>query len=323
MVIIDNVLKLVELGDLPRMNDEGKLVIPEGVTEIGDDAITIPQVRYWVKSVVIPDSVKVIGARAFCECTHLKEVDLGHGVEVIKLAAFYACIKLSSIVLPDSLKEIGDSAFRNTGLTSIIIPDSVEEVGTSAFASNGYLTSAVIGKNITQLHAGMFSSCFNLTSVTFNGNVTCIRQDAFYDCIKLFELALPDSLVYFGYGALDMTPWASVRKNYKAFWITPNGNLICRKKHYAVGKKSSVRGELILCNNGIHYCTNLFEIFNYYYGEYGKDFVIAECEVSDEKKHDWQCSKKCARWIIPKRILTREEVIKILNNGIKKFSMTE
>lgn len=318
MVIRDNVLKLVELCDLPRMNDEGKLVIPEGVTEIGDDAITIPQVRSWLNSVVIPDSVKVIGARAFCECVNLKEVDFGHGVEVIKYAAFYFCPKLSSIVLPDSLTEIGDNAFRSTGITSLVIPDSVKEVGIGVFSWNRSLTSAVVGKNLIRIASGMFSSCFNLTSITFKGEVTSIGQDVFYDCANLSDIVLPDSLVDFGYGALDITPWTSVRKNYKAFWTTPNGSLLCRKKRYAVGKKSMVRGDLSLCRNGIHYCTNLFEIFNYYYGVYGKDFVICECAVSDEQKRDKECSKRCARWIIPQRILTHEEVIKILNDGIQK-----
>ena len=102
---------------------------------------------------------------------------------------------------------------------------------------------------------------------------------------------------------------------YKAFKPTKSGKLKCLNKEYEVGKKSYVRGELELCANGIHYCTNLFDIFNHYSGQYGKDFVVAECEVSDENIAGERDSKHCARWVIPKRILTRKELIKQLKEG--------
>ncbi len=102
---------------------------------------------------------------------------------------------------------------------------------------------------------------------------------------------------------------------YKAFCPTESGKLKCLNKEYRVGKKSYVRGRLEICRNGIHYCTNLFDIFIYYHGYYGVDFVIAECEVSDENISDGIDSKHCARWIIPKHILTVEELIKQLDEG--------
>lgn len=82
-----------------------------------------------------------------------------------------------------------------------------------------------------------------------------------------------------------------------------------------MGKKNYCKGPLELCGNGIHYCTNIFDIFYYYYGEYGKDFVIGICDVSDENVGGNDDSKRCARWVIPNRILTREEVINIMNGG--------
>lgn len=312
MVIKDGVLLGVAYTDL-MVN--GKLIVPDGVTKI---KLTWANRCYGIRSVVIPDSVKVIGSWSFSGCHTLTEVDLGHGVEVIEDSAFYSCTGLSSIILPDSLTYIGELALRNTGLTSVVIPDSVTHIGSGAFGSNDYMTSVVVGKNVTRIPPAMFEFSPRLTSVTFKGDVTSIGQEAFYDCGKLSEINFPDSLTSIGMTAFIGTRLKSERKNYKAFRITPKGNLICRKKRYTVGKKASVKGELTVCENGIHYCTNLFEIFNFYYGKYGKDFVICECEVSDEKKEGLHSSKKCARWIIPQRILPREEVVKILNDGIKK-----
>lgn len=102
---------------------------------------------------------------------------------------------------------------------------------------------------------------------------------------------------------------------YKAFRPTKSGKLKCLNKEYRVGKKSYARGRLEICRNGIHYCTNLFDIFTYYSGYYGEDFVIAECEVSDENIGGREDSKRCARWVIPKHILSVEELIKQLVEG--------
>ena len=113
----------------------------------------------------------------------------------------------------------------------------------------------------------------------------------------------------------DCTDLKSKVANYKGFKITSSGKLKCIDKIYKEGHRSFVKGELKLCENGIHYCTNLFEIFNYYYGEIDKNIAIYECDVSDENIGEEGTSKRCARWIVPKRRLYREDVIRILNGG--------
>ena len=40
--------------------------------------------------------------------------------------SFYECVSLKAITLPKSLKDIGEFAFANGGLTEIIVPEEVQ-----------------------------------------------------------------------------------------------------------------------------------------------------------------------------------------------------
>ena len=242
------------------------------------------------------------------------------GVTKIDHSAFANCFNLTSVIIPDGVVGIGCWAFSEcTELTSVTIPGSVIGIGTGAFDGCTNLTSITIGNGVTTIGRYAFSCCTRLTEVTIPDSVIFIEDHAFYGCLNLTSITIGNGVTNIEEDVFCYTSLKSVRKNYKAFRLLPDGGLFCRTKLYNVGEKASVKGELKLCENGIHYCTNLFEIFNHYDGEYGKDFVIAECEVSREQRGSGrQSSKRCARWIIPKRLFTREEVIKILNDGRAK-----
>lgn len=172
---------------------------------------------------------------------------------------------------------------------TVIIPDDVTAIGCSAFEYYYDLKSITIPDNVKSIGAFAFHRCINLTNIIIGNNVTSIGEWAFYDCKRL----------------------KSRKLNYKAFELR-NNELYCRNKRYIEDVENSVTGELRLCENGIHYCTNLFEIFNYYYGEIDKDIAIYEIEVGD-KVLTSDTSKCCTNSCILKRRLYQEDIIKILN----------
>ena len=62
------------------------------------------------------------------------------GVDKIGNCAFMNCPKLNSVTLPNSLTQIGGSAFAYTGIKSINIPENVTEIGSAAFIHCTVLT---------------------------------------------------------------------------------------------------------------------------------------------------------------------------------------
>ena len=68
----------------------------------------------YIKSVVIPDTVKYIDDESFYGCTALESVTFGNGVEEIGDYAFENCISLSKVYIPVSVKKIGAEAFGYT-----------------------------------------------------------------------------------------------------------------------------------------------------------------------------------------------------------------
>ena len=70
-------------------------------------------VKYTGKdaNVEIPNSVTIIGEKAFTECKTLVSVTIPNSVKSIENNAFSFCTSLKEITLPNSVTSIGDWAF--------------------------------------------------------------------------------------------------------------------------------------------------------------------------------------------------------------------
>ena len=165
----DHGLLLSKDGKTLIQGVNGDVTIPNGVTNIGDEAFFR---CYGLTSVTIPDSVTNIGDYAFADCSGLTSVTIGNGVTSIGDRAFSDCSGLTSVTIPDSVTSIGDRAFSDcSGLTSVTIPDSVRTVHRWAFRNCTALRSVTLPGSVRMdAYGPVFFGCTNLVSVTIVGD---------------------------------------------------------------------------------------------------------------------------------------------------------
>lgn len=103
------------------------LKIPKGVTILGSVG------SFCLQKIILPDSLKRIGRKAFYESFALKRVNLPKSVTHIGYQAFGDCFHLKNVKLREGLKSIDSYAFYNTPLKSITIPKSVTNLKKNSF----------------------------------------------------------------------------------------------------------------------------------------------------------------------------------------------
>ena len=218
-------------------NEITDLVIPNGVTSIGDYAFYGCS---GVTSITIPDSVTSIGKSALAG-TAVPTINQNGIVYVGKVAYSWNTMS-QNVVIKDGTKSIKDGLFYTAGnLTSVTIPDSVTNIGNNAFggpevpygclalkkvnisslqawcnisfgnkyanplyyAEHLYLNGSeikdlVIPNGVTRISARAFYNCRELTSVTVPDGVTSIGNNAFFRCRGLTSVTIPDSVTSIG-----------------------------------------------------------------------------------------------------------------------------
>lgn len=115
---------LYYFGAFGNCNKLERVIFEDGIKEI-----TGTVSGSSVKEVVLPDSLMVIGKKAFMNCDALQTITLPDSVTTIGDNAFYGS-GLTDIVLNEGLKYIGKEAFMGCKqLKSIHLPASVKEIG--------------------------------------------------------------------------------------------------------------------------------------------------------------------------------------------------
>lgn len=154
------------------------LIIPEGVTHIGNNAfwggcnlfnsIELPKSLTSIgknafyalelhEDLILPDSVTSIGESAFEGCV-VSSVTIGNGVTSIGKRAFYEA-SISSITIPDSVVNIGEEAFCTCGLETIYLPNGVVRIKRNGNPLlSAYIDKIIVPKEVKKRFLEIFGN---------------------------------------------------------------------------------------------------------------------------------------------------------------------
>lgn len=108
-----------------------KVIIPEGYTSIGDNALNT-----WntLTDVSFPSTLDSIGAKAFMGCLKLTSATFNEGLTYIGKDAFNQ-LNLTDVVFPSTLDKIDNGAFyKNLNLKNLQLNEGLRYIGDAAFA---------------------------------------------------------------------------------------------------------------------------------------------------------------------------------------------
>ena len=189
-----------------RLGEIKTVVIPYGVTEIAEGAFK----NSTVQRVIMPDSVKKIGAEAFYSCKSLTEVVFPATLQAIGSDAF-AFTGLKEITIK-KVGKIGFGAFHFTPLKNVAIWewDQIDDETYHTFYGCENLTNLSLPTGMKQIPAKFCYGCKNLESIRIPYGVERINFGAFEGCKKLTQVELPSTLKEIGSCAFRGTAIARI-----------------------------------------------------------------------------------------------------------------
>ncbi len=161
------------------------------------------KLKNCVKKIILIEGVKALNDYFAVGFDNLEEVILPNSLEEIGESAFEICKKLVRFNLPNNLKVIGKRAFYSVGFEGeLIISNSVEEIGVRAFACSN-IKSVILPNNILKIAEGAFTYCSRLEEIEIPNNVKVIEESAFCRCSNLAKVILPKTLEKIGEYAFE------------------------------------------------------------------------------------------------------------------------
>lgn len=157
--------------------DGGDVVIPDGITEIGDSAFFQND---NITNLVIPDGCTKIGMSAFSYCSELKTVTFEGDMEEIGMMSFLGCPNLETVAFKGNITAF-DEYDMNGGLSSNAFM-GCQNLKTVEFAENSY---------VDIIKRAAFMDCENLTEVKLPKDLGKICEFVFTNCPELTQLEIP------------------------------------------------------------------------------------------------------------------------------------
>lgn len=185
-----------------------------------------------ITTLIIPDTLRMLEVE-FGNFINLNQVKISKNsnLEVIADRCFKDCEKLKEFDFPKSIKSIGVSAFKNSGLKKLIIETEELALGECCFSFCRELKSVVIRATnddcVFVFGWGCFQSCEALVEATFDCNSSVLPQYFLCPVTDLKFLKLPETLRLIGLKSIEVSNSLKFLKIPDSVVRIQDDNLFC------------------------------------------------------------------------------------------------
>jgi len=177
-----------------------------------------------LESLILPSSVRKLGASAFISCSSLRVADMSASMlTTVPEKAFQFCVKLVTVKFPDSVTEIGNYAFNYcVALNNVVLPAALSRIGEYAFsytmsmyncsfekcarlktiAPYAFFFNKIkildLPKSLTEIGEYSFAWSVECREVKSLGSITVVPKCAFLRIYNVEQIAFPATLKSIG-----------------------------------------------------------------------------------------------------------------------------
>lgn len=207
VLVIGDGHSLITVGSCPGDYFIGKLIIPNGIKQVGayafggdlaiksliwpESCLSIPQSCFAYSAIsefVIPDSVTEISEFAFNHCGNLTKFDIPKSCKVIGEFAFCDCVVLEEVNIPQTVESIRKGAFSHTDIKKFNWPSNCSVIPHICFNNCRLMQEININGEISRIEMDSFlNTLVKEINLSKNVNHCYVDEESIYYRIGLIE----------------------------------------------------------------------------------------------------------------------------------------
>ena len=146
---------------------------------------------FGLRTFIDDDGNELIMLDCLSDGVSADEARIPDGTAYIAKEAFYRCSGVKRLIVPESVRYIGNNAFRESGFEEIVFEDRIAELRENMFTGCPDLRKIKFREGLEIIGEGAFALCPSLAAIVLPDSVKTIRHRAFSGCRKLRSVKLP------------------------------------------------------------------------------------------------------------------------------------
>ena len=162
-----------------------KVIIPEGVTTIGDGAFNSGDIPMSYSEIKFPKTLKSIEGEAFSNNDSVTEISLPDGLESIGTYAFSGNTSLVKVSFGDGITELSEGVFAgDTILKNVVLPYGLKSIGRFVFDTDKNIEELYIPETVENIQSSMLRNVKSTVTIYSSRHDASGDNSAAYDYVE-------------------------------------------------------------------------------------------------------------------------------------------